>query len=128
MAVAREKVDYKGCVDVGNELKKQRRQLKLSVAQVSEELKIRRIYIIAIENGDIESLPSTVYLTGYIKSYANFLDRDPKPLLEKIKEPELEHKSMANDDIISEEHFLPSKLIIGICIALLLIIYITLRH
>ena len=47
-------------------LKKAREKRGLSIEQVSQALKIRKLFIESIEVGDFNRLPGMVYTTGFI--------------------------------------------------------------
>lgn len=61
---------------VGQILKTAREKRNLTVEQIAEILKIRRIYLQAIEDSDWEELPELVYAQGFVRSYAAFLNLD----------------------------------------------------
>lgn len=69
--------------EMGEVLRKAREEKGLSLADVQEKLMIRVKYLKALEEGDESSLPEEVYVKGFLKSYARFLDLDPKPLLDE---------------------------------------------
>lgn len=54
-------------------LKEEREKQGYSIEDIANILKIRKKYIISIEEGDYSDIPGEVYLNGYIKSYCNFL-------------------------------------------------------
>lgn len=56
--------------DPGRMLQEARTRLGLSVAEVSERLKLAPRQVVAIENGDFESLPEATYVRGYLRNYA----------------------------------------------------------
>ena len=56
-----------------NLLKSQREKLKLSIAEVSLELRLEKKIIKNIESGNFESFNSYLFLKGYLKNYADFL-------------------------------------------------------
>ena len=60
--------------EVGKVLASKRIELQYSIVEVSQLLKIREKYLICIENGDLDKIPGEVYLKGYIKEYAKFLE------------------------------------------------------
>ena len=62
-------------------LKKIRIEKKISIDDVVEGIKINKIYVKSIENGDFNLLPKT-YIRLFLKSYAKFIDIDPKTVLE----------------------------------------------
>lgn len=66
---------------MGDILRKERERQNLSMKDVEEEISIRALYIAAIEEGKYETVPGEVYLKGFIKTYANFLQLDGAELL-----------------------------------------------
>lgn len=58
---------------IGNELKNEREAKNLRIKDVANILRIRAIYLEYLEKGQIDQLPSGVYVDCYIKSYAEFL-------------------------------------------------------
>ena len=65
-------------------LKEEREKQGYSIEDIANTLKIRKKYIISIENGDYSDIPGEVYLNGYIKSYCYFL---------KIEVPSLKNEA-----------------------------------
>lgn len=59
-----------GGTDPGRMLREARTRLGLSVAEVSERLKLAPRQVVAIEQCDFESLPEATYVRGYLRSYA----------------------------------------------------------
>lgn len=59
-----------GGTDPGRMLQEARTRLGLSVAEVSERLKLAPRQVVAIEKCDFESLPEATYVRGYLRSYA----------------------------------------------------------
>ena len=57
-------------------LKNRREDLNYSLETVSDQTKIRIEYLIALEEGRYEEFPSEVYLKGFLKTYAKFLNLD----------------------------------------------------
>ncbi len=56
-----------------SKLKQSRIHLNFTVEEVAKRLKIRKQYIIAIEENRLEEIPGKAYIDGYIKMYCNFL-------------------------------------------------------
>lgn len=54
-------------------LKEERERKGLSIDDVVESTKIRKSFIIAIEKGRFQDLPSDNYAMGFVKNYAHFL-------------------------------------------------------
>jgi cytoskeletal protein RodZ len=59
--------------NVGQQLKARRQALRLSLAQVEIDTKIRGKFLTALESGDYSSLPNDVYSRGFVQHYANHL-------------------------------------------------------
>ncbi len=69
------------------ELYKERRcELGLSVKEVENATSIRSMYIEAIEAGKTEQLLSAIYIQGFMRQYAIFLDLDLKYLEKEYAE------------------------------------------
>lgn len=79
--------------DIGSYLKDCREGLGYKIADASKQLNIRERYLKAIEKGDFEVLPGTIYTEGYLKNYAEYLQLDPKEVLNKYRQG-----GSANDD------------------------------
>ncbi len=61
---------------LGELLKNKRTDLGLNISQVSDSTKIPRKLITALENSDYSVFSSEVYLKGFLKNYAKFLELD----------------------------------------------------
>lgn len=55
-------------------LKQVRLDLGKTLSQVSSDLKIRKKYLIALEEGNFDVLPGEVYIKGYMKLYLDYLN------------------------------------------------------
>jgi cytoskeleton protein RodZ len=69
--------------ELGQFLRTKRESLGLSLDEVQERTKIRKRYLIALENGDWSILPGNVYGRGFVRSYAEVLGLDGLELLQK---------------------------------------------
>jgi cytoskeletal protein RodZ len=54
-------------------LKQARLDSGKTLEEISDSLKIRKQYLLALEEGDFQSMPAAVYVKGYLKLYANYL-------------------------------------------------------
>ena len=61
---------------VGETLKRARKKLNLELDDVAEATKIAKMFLIALENDDIEVLPRGVYAKNFLRAYAKFLKLD----------------------------------------------------
>lgn len=66
---------------VGHSLKVVRERRSFALADVSARLRIRRPYLEAIEEGRFGELPGAVYVSGFLRQYAEFLGLDPEQVL-----------------------------------------------
>lgn len=75
---------------VGDILKIEREKQGLSVKDVENGTNIRSLYISAIEESNYDVLPGEVYLKGFLRSYANFLNIDSDYVLQTYKDQKKE--------------------------------------
>lgn len=62
--------------NVGQMLKARRQALRLSLAQIEFDTKIRGKFLTALESGQYKSLPNDIYSRGFVQHYANHLGLD----------------------------------------------------
>lgn len=106
---------------VGDELKRARIAQKLSVEVIAERLKIKSCYITALEQNDYAQFPALAYGIGFLRTYARFLGLDVQALVERFKTETMHLQTVSADMPIPNYHnVLPSKRVIGICLAVLL--------
>ena len=70
---------------VGQGLRLAREQRGQKIEVIAEILKIRRVYLQAIEDADWASLPELVYAQGFVRSYADYLDLDGSAAVAQFK-------------------------------------------
>ena len=71
---------------IGQKLKNARESRGLTLGQIYDKTKIPTSNLEAIENGDSEQLPESVYVAGFIKRYADILGLNGKGLSEEYKQ------------------------------------------
>lgn len=71
-------------MEIGRLFFEERTRRQLSIATISKELHIRQLYLSCIESGDLDKLPGYVYVIGFIKSYANFLNLDANEIFRRL--------------------------------------------
>jgi cytoskeleton protein RodZ len=90
---------------IGSILRQKREEKRLTLDQVFQAIKIRTIYLQAIENDQLDELPSIAQARGFIRLYASFLGIDPYVLLENTSvnktEQETEPQSVEEPTITS---------------------------
>ena len=67
--------DYE--LKLGDVLRGERATLGKSLMDVQSELRIKAIYIAAIENCDVRSFDTPGFIPGYVRSYAKYLGMCP---------------------------------------------------
>ncbi|MHB8284118.1 MAG: helix-turn-helix domain-containing protein [Caulobacteraceae bacterium] len=79
-----------GFATLGAYLRAVREHKELSLAQVAEATRIRKVYLVAIEADDITPLPSRPFAVGYVRTYAKALglDGDAAAARFKAEQPE----------------------------------------
>src|SRR5579863_5897378 len=60
-------------VRLGHLLHQKRLQRKKTLEEVAQELKIKSIFLSAIERGEYNKLPSPAYAQGFVRNYASYL-------------------------------------------------------
>ena len=61
---------------IGETLKRARKKMDLTLDDVAHTTKIAKMFLIALENDDITSLPQGVYTRNFLRTYAKFLKLD----------------------------------------------------
>lgn len=67
----------------GNDLKRIRSELGVSLERVAQETKVRIALLRSIEEDQFDELPSRFHLEGFLKSYAQCLRLDPQAVARK---------------------------------------------
>lgn len=71
--------------DIGDKLKKARKDKGMSVEDVEKITKIQRRYLTAIENNEFDQLPGDFYVRAFIRQYADVVGLNGKELLEDFQ-------------------------------------------
>ncbi len=70
----------------GAYLKGVREAKGFTIEDITERTHIRETHIDGIESGDLSILPARAYLSGFVKTYAEFLELDAGPIVTRFKE------------------------------------------
>ena len=105
-----------------SKLKEAREAAGYSIDYVADKLNIRKQYLIALEEGDYESIPGKIYIDGYTKMYYEFLGISLQPEQNDDLLPPTQTLNSINADIGSNKY---RKYII-ICSVILLILVVIL--
>src|SRR5512139_1790234 len=76
-------------------LRRRREELGRDVATVARQLRIRAVYISAIEEGRLQDLPGTAYAVGFVRAYADYLGLDGNSVVGDYRD-ELARRSRQN--------------------------------
>ncbi|MEA1051057.1 DUF4115 domain-containing protein [Lamprobacter modestohalophilus] len=69
----------------GQQLRQAREARKLDISQLATSLRIAPQVVEALEQDDYKQLPSAVFVSGYIRSYARLVGLDPEPLNQSFR-------------------------------------------
>ena len=106
--------DYKRA---GGKLYKKRKDLKLSLEEISSKTKISKQYLKALESGDYSIFPADIFARGYFKQYAKFIGLEIPPPVKNNKNQETEIKVHINTNsnfVLGFSIFIFFALMVGI--------------
>lgn len=115
---------------VGEILKKARTEKKLTLEDVERILRIRKKFLLALEENDWDSLPSLPYIKGFLKNYSTYLGLMPQEMMaifrrqfgEKEKAGLLP-KGLAHPLDEPSFHITPQFMVTGIIISFLVVFF-----
>lgn len=107
-------------------LRRRREELGRDVATVARQLRIRAIYIQAIEDGRLQDLPGTAYAVGFVRAYADYLGLDGNSIVSDYRD-ELARRSRQNQliwpvDQVEHKHF-PGGIILVVSLVVAVVLY-----
>jgi cytoskeletal protein RodZ len=71
--------------DIGNFLKERREARGISLIEVEKDLKIRKKYLQALEEGNVDAIPGKTYIIGYLRNYSRYLGIDEENINQIIQ-------------------------------------------
>ena len=80
----------------GGKLYKKRKDLKLSLEEISSKTKISKQYLKALESGDYSIFPADIFARGYFKQYAKFIGLEIPPPVKNTNNQDTEIKVHIN--------------------------------
>lgn len=84
-------------MNLGEYLRTEREQKKISLEQLQETTKIRTKYLLAIEEGRYSEIPGEVYLKGFLRSYAEAIGLDGAQVLAAYNDSRYESSAMSSN-------------------------------
>jgi cytoskeleton protein RodZ len=70
---------------IGSLLRRRREELGLDLEGIGAALRIKPVYLAALEQGRAQDLPGAAYALGFIRSYADYLGLDSERVLDAYK-------------------------------------------
>ncbi len=80
----------------GELLKKRRKEMEISIKEVSEKLKVKADYLSDLEENNYDKLPPDVYVKGFIKSYAELVGLDAQEMADLYNKEKAIGKKIEN--------------------------------
>jgi Helix-turn-helix domain/Domain of unknown function (DUF4115) len=71
---------------LGQWLRLAREEKGITLAEAQQATKIRQAFLLALEEENYNILPPPVYIRGFLKNYANFLNLDPREAVQRFDE------------------------------------------
>lgn len=106
---------------MSSSLKQARIESGKTLEEISSYLKIRKQYLVALEEEDFSSMPAEVYVKGYLKLYSNYLGIDVN-LSEKDKQESSKDIDLRNRSYPTILDYKWKKQLIIISVLILIII------
>ena len=118
-------VSAKDDTSLGGILKSKRLKKKWEIEDVANKLRIKPIYLEALEQGHYYAFPARSYGVGFLRSYSKLLDLDPDKMTDLFNKETNDVKEQPLDMLVIEKHFsLPSFKIIFCVLCLIFGLYL----
>src|SRR5689334_7625586 len=72
--------------DIGETLRETRMRRRIDMTEVEAATKIRAKYLRALENEEWDLLPGPTFVNTFLRTYAEYLDLDPRLLVEEYRQ------------------------------------------
>src|SRR3954467_2342852 len=72
--------------EIGETLRETRMRRHIDMSEVEAATKIRAKYLRALENEEWDLLPGPTFVRTFLRTYAEYLGLDPKPIVEEYKQ------------------------------------------
>lgn len=86
---------------VGEQLRQARLRQGIDLKEAENATKIRSKYLEALENEEFNVLPGRIYVIGFLRTYAKFLNIDSEKLVENLKSTIPDHEAVADQNPVS---------------------------
>ena len=71
--------------ELGAMMREMRENLGHDLASVASDLRIRPVYLEAIESGRLADLPGSAYVSGFLRAYSDFLGLDGEEIARRFR-------------------------------------------
>ncbi len=96
--------------DIGNFLRERREDSGISLIEAEKDLKIRKKYLQALEEGNINIIPGKTYIIGYLRNYSKYLGIDEENINQIIQTyNNLEKKKTGLEETKKENIYIKTK-------------------
>ncbi len=96
--------------EIGSELKAARLKKGASLEIVSQQTRIPRKFLEALEGNRFDELPGPAYLRGFLKNYCDYLDLDFESLWNRLQHPEQAPAPAQASPAPQQRHFEKSEI------------------
>ncbi len=109
---------------LGGILKAKRQKKKWEIEDVARKLRIKPVYLEALEQGHYYAFPARSYGVGFLRSYAKLLDLDQDKMTVLFNQETNDEKEQPLDMLVMEKHIsLPSFKLIFVIFCLIVGLY-----
>jgi len=111
---------------IGYHLKLAREERGETLQDIAAFLRIRRVYLQDLENGDLSAIPGRAYALGFLRSYGDYLGFNGDAIVEEVKrtdEPLPESPALQVREPLPESHR-PPLVLVGASLLLAALVYI----
>ncbi len=89
---------------IGEILQEEREFHRFSIDDLAKRTRIRKEYLVLLENNEFEKLPAATFVKGYIRTYGQVFGFDYKPLLALLRR---DFKESARGQLVPREFLKP---------------------
>lgn len=112
-------------VTLGEKLETARKKKKLELEEISENIRIKTIYLEALEKGHYYVFPARSYAVGFLRNYAKYLKLNPDEMVELFYQETNNVKDEPLEMLVIEKHFsLPSFKMVASVLGIVCLIYL----
>jgi cytoskeleton protein RodZ len=115
---------------IGHHLRLAREERGETLEDIATFLRIRRVYLSDLENGDLANVPGRAYALGFLRSYGDHLGFDGDAIVEEVKrtdEPLPASPSLQVREPVPESHRPPLALV-AVSLLLAMLVYVGWNH